>query len=89
MNNALAYQRARQEAAVRIIGEKADAALVRLVVFHPARPADEWPPDFNPDPPGAILPSTAECYEAQRLVSENFHLIDRLAQALIDSGAVS
>lgn len=81
MNLALAYQRARQDAAVSIIGDTADAALVRLVVFHPATPADEWPPEFSPSPPGAILPDTAACRLAQRLVSENWRAIEALARS--------
>ncbi len=89
MNAALAAQRARQEAAVRIIGDAADAAAVRLVVFHPAGDADEWPPDFNPDPPGAILADTPEIHTAQRLVSQNLEAIDKLAAALIETGAVT
>jgi hypothetical protein len=76
----LAYQRIRQQAAVDVIGDRADADLVRFVAFHPAGPEDEWPPDFAPSPPGAILPDTPECRNAQRLVAVNWHAIDALAQ---------
>lgn len=85
MSNApLTFQRARQEAAVAVIGDAADPELIRLVVFHPAPPPKGLPDGCAPNP---AVPDTPGMVLAQEAVSAHWTGIDALAESMTEGGA--